>query len=210
MTSSAKGADMQKHGLRKVAAALVLAGVLTLMVASSAFADSYVFNNGYRAEASAQVYINRVNHTMTLRNISASAMAKIPYYSSGYTPGVFDKGQPVRYDVQTRVNYGGWTTLYSWSNWILIKGMTVTPGTSLYDPLYNFYQSVLNPRNIVISGRAGHTYQVRVQVAWYTGYYTSAYKIYPVNVTPTYFVYAYTWYAGYLGWHWMHPSSAAF
>lgn len=174
---------MKKHGLRKAVAVLALAGVLTAMAASSASAGGYVFTNGYSADASAGVQCNRVNHTMTLSNISAGAMAKTPYggvNSGGYAPGLFDKGQYVRYDVLTRVDNGGWTTLYSFSPWILITGVTVIPGTVFADPLYLFQQSVLNPRNIVISGRAGHTYQVLVQVDWYTGGSTSTYaNVYP-------------------------------
>lgn len=74
------------------------------LTATSALAGGYVFNNGYSADAWAGVQIDKVNHTMTL-SISASAMAKTPnggVNSGGYTPGRFDNGQYVRYDVLTR------------------------------------------------------------------------------------------------------------
>ena len=195
MTSLPKGADMKKHGLRKVAAALVLAGVITVMAASSAFAQTqtYVFNNGYSASAGAQVGIDVVNHKMTLNGITASAMWKNEYY----TPGRFDNGQYVRYNVLSRVDNGGWTPLYGLSNWILVKTV-FRPGGFDRDPLYFFPVSTISGRDMVIYGQHGHTYQVLVQVSWSTGGSTTTYA----NVVPTYNLYQ--------GGYWTYPSSAAF
>lgn len=159
----------------RLLAPLCLAAAVTAVAAGPTFA---VGNNGpditvagFGATATVYVGCDAVNHSMTV-SAKATTFQSMGLY--GPVVGPYDAGQWIRYNVWAReINASEYTPVYTWSSWQWI--------TSLSSTMY--IERMISAQDLgtnVVNGAAGHGYEVKVQVDWWTG----AENV--VDVQPTY------------------------
>jgi hypothetical protein len=150
--------------LRRLLAPLCLAATLTTLAAAPTLAaDNNAPNvtiNGYGASVGANVACDAASHTMS---VSARATTLETMGWLGVTSGPYDAGQWLRYNVWARdITASEYTPIYAWSEWQVVKSVTSTQYVERLDVPQDLGTSV-------VTGRAGHNYQILVQVDWWTG-----------------------------------------
>ena len=126
---------------------------------------------GYGVSVGANVFCDKASRSMTVTESTSTMQSSGPF---GPVAGPYDAGQWVRYNVWARdITASKWTQIYSWSPWAYIKTLTST----MYVERLQVPADLGTNR---VFGSAGHSYQVLVQVDWWTG------KDNVANITPNY------------------------
>lgn len=142
--------------VRRLAGSLVSLGLATLVVAGAA--GPAQASSGYQVTAYSSVGCDASTSSMA---VTAYAMTWQPD-SLGWQPGEYDNGQYMSYNVLVRERgQADWTTIYTWSDWTFIRSMSINGDMAINTPT--------EIGTSVVQGVAGHTYEVLVQVNFWTG-----------------------------------------